>query len=737
MSGEVIRAWSFHSRCVKMRYKIRNTVLIVLLSTVISNPGVARASNSNPEENNMINMTATDGGKKNIIKSIEFENNRKYKDKTLRKKLDFEVGDYLDPILAESGRRVISEFYRKKGFPHVEVTLNREMLSEGKIIYTVFEGPRVRIKSIKFNGNHAIKSNDLKAAIKLSTRSWLIFPVYYTEEKIEADVEKLRKLYYERGYLNHRISVQGQSHLVFNIEEGPLYKVGNITLEGNTHFDNETLLKGMQLKTGETYYQLKAQAQTKRIAKTYLEDGYVDADVRQQIRFVPQENVVDVVYKIDEGQRFRIGKIEITGNEQVHDKAIRRILDEYDFTPGLLYNASIAPKQGGGQLERYVQAMTLSEEVMIRPSAPTEAVPDRRDAVVDIKEGLTGMWNPGIAVGSDSGVIGQLIWQQRNFDIADWPESFEDFITMRAFKGAGQSLRIALEPGTEVSYYSVTFTEPYFQDKPTSLDVVGSSFERWRESYDEKRKKIYFGLEERLKNRWRPSFGFRVEDVQVNDLDYDAPQEIIDYQGHNLLLGARLGIGRDMRNDRYIPSDGYRFDINYEQVTGDDDFGIAKGTTIGYRTLYEDLLERKTVLAVKLLAASTVSEAPPFEKFYAGGTGTYGIRGFEYRGVSTRGLQTNVPNPVKKDPIGSDWIFLANSEITVPLIGENIGALFFIDSGTIDTGRYRLSIGTGIEISIPQLLGTRVPMRFEFATPLMKDDEDETQVFSFYMGRLY
>ena len=707
-----------------MRYKIRNTILIVLLSTALSNLQVIGAST--PGSND-----------KGIIKSIEFENNRKYKDKTLRKKLDFEVGDYLDPILAESGRRIIAEFYRKKGFPYAEVTLNRKKLPEGEIIYTVFEGLRMQIKSVNFKGNQAIKTSDLRSAVKTKTRSWLLWPVYYTEEKIAADVEKLRTLYYERGFLNHRVAVQGQTHITFIIEEGPLYKVRNFTLKGNTHFDNETLLADLALKTGQTYYQRKAQTHTRRILKRYREDGYVDADVRQQLRFVPDVNVVDVEYKITEGRQFRIGKVEITGNEQVHDKVIRRILDEYDFSPGELYNANIAPKQGGGQLERYVQMGTMSEEAIIRPAPPAEGAPDRRDAVVNIKEGLTGIWNPGVAVGSDSGVVGQLIWEQRNFDVKDWPESIEEFITMRSFKGAGQSLRVALQPGTIMSYYSVTFTEPYFRDKPTSLDVVGSSFERWRESHDIKKTKSHVGFENRLKNRWRPSLGFRVEDVEVSNLDFDAPQEIIDVKGHNMLLGARLGIGRDMRNDRYTPSDGYRFDIGYEQVTGDFDFGILKGTTIGYRTLYEDLLERRTILAVKLLAATTVSDAPPFEKFYAGGTSTYGIRGFEYRGVSTRGLQTNVANPIRKDPIGSDWIFLANTEITVPLIGENIGALFFLDSGTIDTGRYRASIGAGIEITIPQLLGTRVPMRFEFATPFMKDEEDERQVFSFYMGRLF
>ena len=706
----------------------------------LSNLEVVRAATPGLVENNKTNKPVIDSSNKDVIKSITFENNRKYKDKTLLKKLDFEKGDYIDPILTESGRKIIIEFYRSKGFPYAEVILNTKKLSEGHVIYTVVEGPRIRIKSVSFKGNKAIKTSDLKNVIKTETRSWLLWPVYYTEEKIAADVEKLQTFCYNRGFLNHRISIQGQTHITFIIEEGPLYKLRNVTLSGNTRFDNETLLADFDLESGQPYYPQKSQLYTKRILKLYREDGYVDADVRQRLRFVPEANVVDLEYEIAEGKKFRIGKIEITGNEQVHDKVVRRILDEYDFSPGELYNADIAPAQGGGQLERYVQMMTMSEEAMIRPAKPAGGAPDSLDAIVDVKEGLTGMWNPGVAVGSDNGVIGQLIWQQRNFDIHDWPESLEEFITMRSFTGAGQSLRVALEPGIQMSTYSATFTEPYFQDKPTSLDVVGSSFERWRESHDEKRTKASVGFEQRLKNRWRPSLGFRAENVEVGDLDLDAPQEIIDVRGYNLLLGARLGIGRDMRNDRYLPSDGYRFDVGYEQVTGDYDFGIVKGTVVGYRTLYEDLLERRTVLALKLLAASTESDAPPFEKFYAGGTGTYGIRGFEYRGVSTRGLQTGLPvgvTPVRKDPIGSDWIFLANTEITVPLIGENFGALFFLDSGTIDTGRYRASIGAGIEISIPQLLGTRVPMRFEFATPLMNDEEDERQVFSFYMGRLY
>ena len=675
---------------------------------------------------------------RNIVRSIEFAGSRTFKDKTLLKKLDFKAGDYLDPILAESGRSGLAEFYRSKGFPDARVTLDGGTLPEGKVIYKIDEGPRVRIRSIRFKGNKAIKTADLKKAIKTQTHDWFFWSSYYTEEKVAADVERLRDIYYRRGFLNHSVRAEGQSHITFIIEEGPRYKVGKIILTGNKYFDLsaiEKLRAGLKLEPGEVYNQRSSDSYGAAILKLYRENGFVDADVERHIVFGPPgTDAVDVEYSITEGNQFRIGQVEISGNEVTQDRVIRRILDEYGFTPGQLYNADIAPKEGGGKLERDLQRTLLAEQTIIRPVGPADGATDRKDARVDVKEGLTGMWSPGVAVGSDSGVIGRLIFQQRNFNITDWPESFGEFITMKSFKGAGQTLRVALEPGTEVSEYSVSFTEPYFRDRPTSMNVVGSSYTRGRDSYDEQRLRSFLGFEQRLKGRWRRSLGFRLENVDVEAVDRDAPREIKDVEGGNALAGARFGIGRDMTDDRFTPGKGYTFETGYEQVTGDHTFGILKGTFVWYKTLYEDLLERKTVLAAKLLGATTAGDAPPFEKFYAGGTGAYGLRGFEYRGVSTRGLQTDVSTtPERIDPIGSDWIFLANAEVTVPLIGENFFALFFVDSGTIDTGGYRASVGTGIQILIPQWFGP-VPMRFELASPFMKDEQDETQVFSFSIG---
>ncbi|MHC4184529.1 MAG: BamA/TamA family outer membrane protein, partial [Planctomycetota bacterium] len=213
-----------------------------------------------------------------------------------------------------------------------------------------------------------------------------------------------------------------------------------------------------------------------------------------------------------------------------------------------------------------------------------------------------------------------------------------------------------------------------------------------------------------------------------------APKEIKDVKGNNGLAGIKFGIGKDLTYGQFMPSRGYSINASYEQVTGDHTFGILSGTYKWYRTIHEDLAERKTILSSRLRAATVLGDAPPFEKFYAGGI--YSIRGFEFRGVSTRGLQTNVADPEREDPIGSDWVFLANAEITAPLVSESLSALFLVDSGTIDSGSYRASVGTGIQILIPQVFGP-VPMRIGVAAPILKDDLDDTEAFFFSAGGLF
>jgi outer membrane protein insertion porin family len=675
-----------------------------------------------------------------IIKSIEFMGNRKYKDHVLRERLGFELGDRLDPFLAEGGRTTISEVYRKIGYPFVKVTLDKERLADGHLLYVIDEGPRVRIDSISFVGNDSFGAGTLRQVIKSKQRKWLLWPSHYTEDAVEDDLDRLRTFYYNHGFLDYHISAEKEFaangsgvHLIFTIDEGPVYRVGRIHFSGSTRYTEEELRDRTELREGQVYLKPVALRDAKTISQLYREKGFVDAEVGQTPRFTTREgdNLVTLEFAIAEGKQFRIGRIEVTGNEQTQDRVVRRVLDEYHFTPGELYNAKMAPKEGNGLLEKYVQKSAAAQEVMIRPVKPPEGDdPNRKDVRVNVEEGMTGIIIPGVGFSTDNGVIGRLVFRQQNFDISDWPESLSEFFSMKAFRGAGQTLSLILEPGTKYSQYGIDFVDPYWRDRPIELDVGGRSWERWRESYDEKRLRGTVGFEERLDNYWRPSIGFRAEQVGVKDVDFDAPKEIRDVAGDTMLYGVRFGLGRSAVDDIYNPSTGARFNTWYEQVTGDDTFGLLEGTYVHYFTLYTDVLDRRTVLSAKVLAGTVVGEAPPFEKYYVGGSSRYGLRGFEYRGISPRGLQTHVAHPKRKDPIGSDWIFLAGTEVVVPIVGENFGGLFFVDSGTVQTGQYRLSIGTGIQILIPQLFGN-IPMRFEIAFPLLKDEDDETQFFSF------
>ncbi len=672
---------------------------------------------------------------KNLVREIAFFGNDKLKDGFLNKQLNLRKGDYLDKLEVARAVSEIEQAYAKKGYYFAKVELDDQELKQGKVIFRIQEAKKVKIGGVSFEGNTVFTDKELKSAVKLRKRKFIFFTVKLNDEKIDEDVARILEAYNEKGYIdaecNYRIDFNEQldkAEVTFVIEENEKYKVSSIEIKGNEFFTDDELLTGLKLSVGNAFNPRKADFDRESIQDKYKQVGFIEAAVRLQRQYT-DENGIELEYAVDEGERFRIGRIEITGNMDTHDKVVRRELDEFDFRPGRWYNADIAKGNGQGQLEEDVKRASLAESVLITPVDAGEA---QKTAVVDITEGQTGMVMFGAGVDSSHGVIGQIVLEQRNFDITDWPDSFEEFIRGKAFKGAGQRMRLSLEPGTEVTRYSIDFTDPYAWDKPLNLNVGSSKYERYRDAYDEDRSKVYVGLTRRYKDGW--SLGVRTRFESVNlDPDADAPVEVWDDEERASLFGFKLSAAKNNTDSRYTPSTGDSYEVNYEQVVGDYNFGVVTGIYRWYKTLVEDLAKRKTVLATKLQASSILGDAPVYEKFYAGGSGS--LRGFDYRGVSPRG-ESRTNDGVFEDPIGSDWLLLANAEITVPLSSERFNWLFFTDTGMVEEGGFRSAVGTGIEILLPQWFGP-VPMRFELAVPLSKDERDDTRAFSFSMGRLF
>ncbi|HML73997.1 MAG TPA: POTRA domain-containing protein, partial [Anaerohalosphaeraceae bacterium] len=443
---------------------------------------------------------------KQLVRELIFKGNKKMSDAKLAKELSFKLGDHLDILAARAGLDAMKKLYLQKGYAWAAVTLDEAGLIIGRVEYTIDEGSRPKIASIKFKNNRVLSDKELGGAIKTKTKKFLFWSVYYNEDQVQKDALKVQEVYQKRSYLDAKVETKvsfsedkSKAYLEFHVTEGPAYTVESILMYGNKIFDVVRLREDMKLIENGPYSDDRADFDTKKIRSKYQEQGFVDVRIDMKRTFLDEARV-RVEHNITEGSRFRIGQIAITGNSITHDNAVRRVLDEEKFTPGTWYNADTARGNGEGELEKTLKGTVYSESATI--AAMPSSDPNRKDALVTVSEGQTGSIILGAGVGSDSGVIGQIAYDQRNYDIADWPENWNELITGKAFRGAGQRFRVSLNPGTEQSSYMISFTEPYLYDKPVSMEVAGLGFEREWESYTEERMGGRLGFEKRYSDDW-------------------------------------------------------------------------------------------------------------------------------------------------------------------------------------------------------------------------------------------
>ena len=156
-------------------------------------------------------------------------------------------------------------------------------------------------------------------------------------------------------------------------------------------------------------------------------------------------------------------------------------------------------------------------------------------------------------------------------------------------------------------------------------------------------------------------------------------------------------------------------------------FGRTIVDAVQHFTLAVDEQDRKSVLSLRATAGEIIGDSPVYERFYAGGIGSF--RGFEYRGISPRdGLRHN--------KIGGDFEVLTGAEYSFPIYAKAVRGVFFTDMGTVENdfgiSSWRMSVGAGIRLTL-DILGT-VPMEFDLALPVSKKGDDDTRVFSFFVG---
>lgn len=692
-----------------------------------------------------------------LVKKVVFEGNKTYSDDELAKELTFGISDSLNRFSIESGRKALSEKYRSKGYHFAVIELDTEALGNQQVIYRIVEGPQVKVTKIKFKGRKHFTGFRLKRFIGSSARFWPIVAGYIDVEQIDRDVQAIRNLYVSEGFLDVQVGRvlefsddKKTATVMFAIDEGPRFRIDRIIFEGSTVFSDSELARRIKLRRGKFFTAAYLRQDIKTLEDTYGELGYIDARVTSRKRFLDptanlpewareldggQPALLNLVIRISEADQYRIGRIDIRGNTVTQSRIIRR---ELRFFPEQLLNM-VAVNESSHRL----QETRLFESVSVTPVGQGPKV---RNVLVEVSEARTGQFLIGAGVSTNTGILGNVSFTQRNFDILRWPAGWGDLFGGNGFKGAGQTLRVVAEPGIELMRFHVDWFEPYLFDQPYSLGTKAFLFVRGRENYDETRFGGVVSVGHRFKNRWYGEASGRLEGVNIDNLDDDVPPEVEDDSGAHTLGGIKGSLVRDRTDSRWMPSDGDRFSASYEQMVGGFNFGRITGDYRIYRTIYVDTLDRKHIISSRIATGTIVGNAPVFERYYGGGIGS--VRGFDYRGISPRSDGKPVDsdddgdidgndNPQGKDePIGGDFMLFAGIEYGFPIIGEQLRGVIFIDSGTVERGfeitTYRVSAGVGLRWIIP-LMGP-VPMSLDFAFPIRKEDEDDTRLINFSVG---
>ena len=680
-----------------------------------------------------------------IIADVQITGNRRINTSRISKEVDFLAGTPVDQFELDRAARAIEDLYRDKGFHLAGVTVNLDELKDtGVVLFEVREGLRTRITDIRFEGNTSFR-NDLLLG-EIETRESNIFRSGPLDDNVlRADERALARYYKDHGYLDARagslVTTSPDSReaiVTFYIEEGPLYSLRNVVAryadaEDAPVLAEEQIVGLVEMKPGDTYSDVKVQKSIDLIEGAYGQLGYVDVHVQRQEVRDPTRPLVDLFLIIRQGQRFRTGLVQITGNGTTRHEEIRKLVQVRPDDP--LDKTAIDRTAGILTASRLFDIAQSSPRTAILQ--PDQANPEYRDVLVEVTETNTGSLGFGAAVNSDAGLVGQLSFTQRNFDITDTPDSLGDLFSGKSFRGGGQTFNIAVQPGTRTSRYSVSLSDNSINDSTIGGSISGSLRTNDYDEFDEERRGINAAITRRFGERWRGSLDLRYQSIEITDIEASSPTDVFDSEGENLLSGLGFGLRRTTvpPQEFFRPTRGSITEIGVEQVGalgGDFDFTKFSAEHTVFLSINEDYLGTNTVLRLSTRASyipQGPDDVPTFERYHLGGKS---FRGFDYRTVGPRGVRNDNGQP-SKDPIGGTWSFFWGAEIQQPILGDGLALAFFLDTGTVNDefsfDNYRVSIGTGLRLYIPEL--SPAPLAFDFGFPIIKEDTDEERLFTF------
>jgi outer membrane protein insertion porin family len=367
--------------------------------------------------------------------------------------------------------------YKKQGFYNTKVNINTVEVKDStnkarvNMVVAIDKGEKVKIKDIVFSGNNALSDKTLRKAMKGTkkiNRLRILKRSKYIDSAYQADLSNVIDKYAENGYRDARIIADSivknnkktlSIHL--KVEEGDLYKFGDIKFIGNTVYTDKQLSRYLRINKGDTYngilLQERIQDNTKPdaadIANLYQNNGYLFSSITP-VEVSADNNVIDIEIRVSEGKPAYFNNVSVVGNDKTNDHVIYR---ELRTRPGQLYSKAnvVRTVRELGQLG-YFDAQEIT---------PNFNNPNPNEGTIDMEYSVkeTGSSQIELQGGfGGGGFIGTLGLSFNNFAI-------KDLFNKDAYKplpmGDGQRLSLRLQASRSFQTYSFSFSEPWLGGK--------------------------------------------------------------------------------------------------------------------------------------------------------------------------------------------------------------------------------------------------------------------------------
>jgi len=724
-----------------------------------------------------------------LVRDIVFEGNRKVDTATIRARIKTRPGRALSmPRIRED----IATLYAIGYFDDVRVDI--EPWQGGVRLYFVLREKPTIVK-VEYAGNKELDLEKIREKVSVSPGSMADVRL------IDDSVAKIRDLYQSEGYWDVRvfpilrILSENRAALTFQIVEGEKVRVTAIRFRGNRHFPDDDLRDVMETGTkgffsfltdSGKYVKDLLRQDMERIKSFYHNEGFIEARVGEPELIVSDDRkTMEVVLTVEEGQRYDVGRIRVSGPEKVPPGDIRALIrteeggvfrsdvlradtlriTEHYANLGYAF-AEVAPRLDVRREERKVniefrvrenrivrvgririlgntrtrdkvirREIRLNEGDVYRPSALRRSY----ERINNLKYFETVEIVPRPRPAENRMDLDIKVKEQStgNLTIGGGYSSVDGLlatvdITEGNLMGRGQTLKLSAEKSDRNLEYSLSFREPWLLDRPVSLTATIYNQEREYFEYTKRSKGGGLTVGRSFAEYYSASLGYSYEIADVSDVSETASDLIRQQEGEADTSKVTLGLTRDSRDNVLYPRRGSRNALSTSLA------GLFLGDNRFYKVVYDSSwhwpLFRSSAFGIRGRigwAEGLFGETlPVYERFYVGGI--FSVRGYSWGDAG--------PKDENGENIGGNKELIFNVEYTTPIVeAARLYGVVFYDAGSAlnDDENYSLnalrqSVGAGFRWLSP--VG---PIRLEWGMKLDPEEGESKSRWDFTFGTFF